>query len=88
MIGQNSVTVGVSLMGACAFTVSFPLDPATRIGLTQPSAAIESIMACRVFRMIVRGSDMRKECRVGTDSIVLTTVLPHSCNDELGTRLA
>lgn len=74
-------------MGACSLTVSLPFDPAIRVGLTQPAIAIESIMACRVFRMIVRGSDLSIEHRVRADSIMLTTVLPYSCNDELGTRL-
>lgn len=86
-----SVTIGVTLMGACA--ILLPIDPIDRVGLTRPSLAVESIMACRVFRKLVlssnkaRAEESERQVRV-LDSIMLTTVLPcHYAPEERETNI-
>lgn len=66
------MTIGVTLMGACAAVL--PISFAYRVGLSEPSIAIESIMACRVFRRIAL--DSRKSEEGPPENIVLTTMLP------------
>ncbi|KZP12862.1 hypothetical protein FIBSPDRAFT_1049788 [Athelia psychrophila] len=85
------VTIGVTLMGACA--ILLPIDPIDRVGLTRPSLAVESIMACRVFRKLVlssnkaRAEESERQVRV-LDSIMLTTVLPcHYAPEERETNI-
>ncbi|KZP15560.1 hypothetical protein FIBSPDRAFT_1048068 [Athelia psychrophila] len=72
------LTIGVTLMGAC--TVFMPVDSIYRMGLTQPALAIESVMACRVFRNVVLSCNQFKEGTYATDNILLTTIIPYVCN--------
>lgn len=66
------MTIGVILVAAFAEVLS--ISAVYRVGLTEPAIAIESIMACRVFRRIVL--DFRKSKVEQHESIVLTTMLP------------
>ncbi|KZP12850.1 hypothetical protein FIBSPDRAFT_1049779 [Athelia psychrophila] len=66
------VTIGVTLMGACA--ILLPIASIDRVGLAQPALAFETIMACRVFRTLVLNSAKSREGRSHRDSIMLTTV--------------
>ncbi|KZP05993.1 hypothetical protein FIBSPDRAFT_1053761 [Athelia psychrophila] len=80
------ITIGVTLMGACA--ILLPINAIYRMSLTQPALTMESIMACRVFRKLVlsahRARTKEPETKgrvpghaVDTSSIMLTTVLPY-----------
>ena len=68
-----SITIGVTLLGACA--VLLPIDPIYRVVLTEPAVAIESIMACRVFRKTVLGTVTSGDRPCASETIVLTTLL-------------
>ncbi|KZP09497.1 hypothetical protein FIBSPDRAFT_1051796 [Athelia psychrophila] len=75
------VTVGVTLVGACAMFV--PVNPIYRVSFTQPALALQSIMACRVHRRIVLGSNGLKVDRDSAHSIAMTTILPYFPHPEL-----
>ncbi|KZP15072.1 hypothetical protein FIBSPDRAFT_896127 [Athelia psychrophila] len=67
------VTIGVTLMGALAML--FSINMIDRLGLTQPQLAVESVVACRVFRRMVL--DSRKPdrgLRQVSENISLTAV--------------
>ncbi|KAF7966562.1 hypothetical protein HWV62_37861 [Athelia sp. TMB] len=72
------VTIGVTLLGASA--VLLPATSVYRVALTLPAVAIESIMACRVFRRIALSARKAEEGSYGpetTDSMVMTTLVPN-----------
>ena len=73
-----SVTLGVTVTAAC--TAMFPVASSYNLVLTEPAVAIESIMACMVFRRVVLASSKSKgglgSLRAPDDGgIVMTTIL-------------
>ncbi|KZP09495.1 hypothetical protein FIBSPDRAFT_873513 [Athelia psychrophila] len=62
-----------------------PVNQIYRVGFTQPALALQSIMACRVHRRIVLGSNSNslKIDRDSDHSIAMTTILPYFPDPEL-----
>ncbi|KAF7982998.1 hypothetical protein HWV62_24614 [Athelia sp. TMB] len=78
------VTVGVNVTGACG--VLLPVASVYGLAFAEPAIALESIMACRVFRRVVRSSirsnDDTHSLRARYESgVVLTTILPYAPHD-------
>ena len=81
---RASVTVGVNLTGACG--VLFPFASVYSIALAEPAIALESIMACRVFRRVVlssiRSNDGTHSLHAPYESgVMMTTILPYAPYD-------
>ncbi|KZP15511.1 hypothetical protein FIBSPDRAFT_935096 [Athelia psychrophila] len=79
------VTVGVTLVGACAMFI--PVNPIYRLSFTQPSLALQSIMACRVHRRIFLGSNRLKVDHDSAHNIAMTTILPYFPHPELSRNI-
>ncbi|KZP27282.1 hypothetical protein FIBSPDRAFT_948571 [Athelia psychrophila] len=69
------VTAGVTLIGACAMFM--PINQIYRVSVTQPAIALQGIMACRVHRGFVLGSNKLKIDHDSAHDIAMTTILPH-----------
>ena len=70
---ELSATIGVTLLGA--FAPVLPIGGALRFSLTQPAMAIESSMACRVFRALVLRPTSTLPGDESDGSLPLTTVV-------------
>ncbi|KAF7970724.1 hypothetical protein HWV62_23218 [Athelia sp. TMB] len=77
-------TIGMTLFGACI--LFFPIQPLFRLILTEPTFALSSALACRVFRNIILrprepdsfgSADSMRKTNV---EVVLTTVIPDEQN--------
>lgn len=84
-MSYNSVTVGITLTGACA--TFMPVNQILRIRLTEPAFAFQSIMACRAHRRIVLGTSRFKANPDSPHSIAMTTVLPYFPNPEVPSNM-
>lgn len=67
------VTIGVTIMAACAAVL--PIPAIYRFVLAEPAVAIESIMACRLFRKVL-GSTTCDEGTYPPESNIMSTILP------------
>lgn len=78
VVQRSSVTIGMTLFAAL-MTIAPGVQPIYRAYFTEPALALESSMACRVFRAIILGS-MKEPYYAGV-SIALTTFMPLDSHD-------